>query len=122
MNWLSEGKETLITGWDRQGGVERSFVAGEGPGSKDGGRVLGGLYLEEAVNSTEVDGADGACVVDICFDDWEWEKWAANFELRDGVGTLLCVESRGTCALAIVDTDAYRGTISVQEIYREWFR
>lgn len=103
MNWSSGDKETVIIGWAGRGVVDRFFVPVEEPDSKDADRVLGGLSPEEAAGGSA--GVNEGCVVEVCFDDREWEKWAANFELRDGVGTLLDVGSGGTCTLTTEGTE-----------------
>lgn len=83
--------------------MDRFFVPAEEPDSKDADRVLGGLSPEEVARGSA--GVDKVCVVEICFGDREWEKWAANFELRDGVGTLLGVGSGGTCTWIMEGTE-----------------
>lgn len=103
LNWSSGDKETVIIGWTGRGVVDRLFVPVEEPDSKDAGRVLGGLSPEEAAGGSV--GVHEVGVVEICFDDREWEKCAANFELRDGVGTLLGVGSGGTCTWTMEGTE-----------------
>jgi hypothetical protein len=102
-NWSSGDKETVIIGWAGRGVVDRFFVPAEEPDSKDADRVLGGLSPEDGGGGSA--GVDEVCVVEVCFDDREWEKWAANFELRDGVGTLLDVGSGGTGAWTTEGTE-----------------
>ena len=104
MTWSSGDKDTVIIGWAGRGIVDRFFVPAQESDSKDADQVLGGLIHEEGTGGSA--GVDEVCVVEICFDDREWENWVANFELRDGVGTLLGIGCGGTCTWTTEGTDS----------------
>ena len=114
MNWSSGDTETVIISWARQGAVDRFFVPAEEPDSRAADLVPGCLSLEEgAGGSGGSAGMDKACVVKIFFVDREWEKWATDFELRNGVGTLVGVGSGGTCTWT---TEGTKGRLSKDDI------